>query len=183
MTKEEIVSGISSYLEQFNTLKINLCFLKKNTVDYSTHDLIQIIQETCKIMSGEKLFNASLRGKLGVNAFPSLTNKFLKFVNGDGQDNEEIDAWYNAFREVGNSRYNFFRLLQRYYPTLDFSYITSASQNWISLGNIILKAKHLNSWKEMNERIIKRFRRTLSQEEENINHLRNLLDSLSSYKE
>ncbi|SDN48950.1 hypothetical protein SAMN04488137_4665 [Fictibacillus solisalsi] len=183
MTHEEIVSGVSSYLEQFKSLKINLCFLKNNQVEYTTHDLIQIIQETCTIMSGEKLFNVSLRGELGVNAFSIMTNKFLQCVNGDGQDEDEIDDWYNAFKEVGNSRYNFFRLLHRYYPTIDLSFITKASQNWISLGNMLLKAQYLNTWKAMNERIIKRFERTLSQEIENIHHLRNVLNSLCNSKQ
>jgi hypothetical protein len=179
MTIEELFTSTHSYLEQYKYLRINLFFAKEKNTRFSIDELVQIVRENYQIMSGQSILDVKLPGELGIDAFLSVTKKLLRCLNGDGRYTDDLDHWFNAFKDVGNSRFNFYRLLHRYYPEMDFSFLNQASQNWISLGNMLIKAQYQNSWDKMNDRINRRLNKTISQEKENLLHLEKVLTLLS----
>ncbi|MGN7471964.1 hypothetical protein [Brevibacillus sp. SAFN-007a] len=133
-------------------------------------DVKKVVEDYIKVMEGNPLYRfVRYEGALiGLEAIPKIKEGVLKWVEDNGERAFQIfDVYYKHLKEVGNSRYHMYRLLN-YYNWDEAELFLESYQCWTVLANMICRMHVTGKTTGMKERIGYRFDRVYEQESKNL---------------
>ncbi|WP_214482980.1 BtrH N-terminal domain-containing protein [Bacillus sp. SM2101] len=187
ITEDELKKGVSSYLINFpeEELKIYSLTVNPGNQKLSMEQLLGIIQENYNVMLGNwEVKNKDLKGYIGICGLREVKKSLVHTINNTFDTKQELynelSVWFNSINNMSNSRTNFYRTLKKYIPEYDVSFLLESSQSWSSLGNMLLKGFHTDSLSKMSDRIEKRIDKLIHCENNSLNNLKSIIESLDS---
>lgn len=154
---------------------------------YTTNDLLRALDDNCSVMQGERLYDLrdmSLSMKVGMEAITAIIHRAETLMQLDvAAVEEDLDDLFSALKEIANSRHLFHEYLKLFHQEELANELHETSQNWIVASHMLLRGKALGDLPAMLPRAMKRLLRVQEKEQQNLQHMRALLQTQMKGKE